>query len=116
MDGLGLGLKGYDFAFPSIQPLAGELADKYRVRQPLPRPFCSPLVVVAHRSAAQVLAANGPATLDKNTGTLKMAAYLGAARHGRTWQQLKGAAAHGELTGTLYIASTDPETSNSDTL
>jgi len=112
----GLDLKGYDFAFPSSQAPADELADKYHVRRPLPRPFYSPLVVVAHRSAAQVLAANGLATLDKNTGTLKTAAYLDAAEHERTWQQLKGATAHGELTGTLYIASTDPETSNSGAL
>ncbi len=112
----GLDLKGYDFAFPSSQAPADELADKYHLRSPLPRPFYSPLVVVAHRSAAQVLAANGLATLAKNTGTLKMAAYLDAARHDRTWQQLKGASAHGELTGTLFIASTDPETSNSGAL
>ncbi|GGN81968.1 hypothetical protein GCM10011579_069140 [Streptomyces albiflavescens] len=112
----GLDLKGYDFAFPSSQAPADELADKYHVRQPLPRPFYSPLVVVAHRSAAQVLAAGGLATLDKNTGTLKMGAYLDAARHDRTWQQLKGATAHGELTGTLYVATTDPDTSNSGAL
>jgi hypothetical protein len=112
----GLNLKGYDFAFPSSQAPADALAGKYKVRQPLPRPFYSPLVVVAHRSAAEVLAANGLATLDKNRGTLKMAAYLDAARHDRTWQQLKGADKHGELTGTLYIASTDPETSNSGAL
>ncbi|MEU6605337.1 substrate-binding domain-containing protein [Streptomyces shenzhenensis] len=113
----GLDLKGYDFAFPSSQAPAGQLAAKYDVRQPLPRPFYSPLVVVAHRSAAEVLAANGLATLDgKSRGTLKMAAYLDAARHDRTWQQLKGADRHGELTGTLYIASTDPESSNSGAL
>lgn len=114
----GLDLKGYDFAFPSSQAPADALADKYKVRQPLPRPFYSPLVVVAHRSAAQVLAANGLATLDKSQdrGTLKMAAYLDAAKRDRTWQQLKGAEKHGELTGTLYIASTDPETSNSGAL
>ncbi|MHB9853294.1 hypothetical protein [Streptomyces sp. Tue6028] len=112
----GLDLKGYDFAFPSSQAPADELAGKYHARQPLPRPFYSPVVVVAHRSAAQVLAANGLATLDRNTGTLKMGAYLDAARHDRTWQQLKGAAAHGELTGTLYIATTDPATSNSGAL
>ncbi|AVH56806.1 MULTISPECIES: substrate-binding domain-containing protein [Streptomyces] len=112
----GLDLKGYDFAFPSSQAPADELADKYHVRQPLPRPFYSPLVVVAHRSAAQVLAANGLAALDKNTGTLKMAAYLDAAEHDRTWQQLKGAKAHGELSGTLYITTTDPDTSNSGAL
>ncbi|MFJ8055418.1 hypothetical protein [Streptomyces sp. NPDC096142] len=116
----GLDLKGYDFAFPSSQAPADALAAKYTVRQPLPRPFYSPLVVVAHRSAAQVLADNGLATLDKDKdkdrGTLKMAAYLDAAKRNLTWQQLKGADRHGELTGTLYIASTDPETSNSGAL
>lgn len=112
----GLDLKGYDFAFPSSQAPADELAAKYHVRQPLPRPFYSPLVVVAHRSAAEVLAANGLATVGKGTGTLRMAAYLKAAGQDRTWQQLKGAAAHGELTGTLFIASTDPNTSNSGAL
>ncbi|MFG2954659.1 hypothetical protein ACGF5O_13115 [Streptomyces sp. NPDC048291] len=113
-----LDLKGYDFAFPSSSAPADTLAAKYHARQPLPRPFYSPLVVVAHRSAARVLAANGLAVLDAKggKGTLKMAAYLDAARHDRTWQQLKGAKAHGELTGTLYITSTDPETSNSGAL
>ena len=114
----GRDLKGYDFAFPSSQAPADALAAKYKVRQPLPRPFYSPLVVVAHRSAAQVLAANGLATLDKgqDRGILKMGAYLDAAKGDRTWQQLKGADKHGELTGTLYIATTDPETSNSGAL
>ncbi|MGW3461776.1 hypothetical protein ACWDE9_20225 [Streptomyces olivaceoviridis] len=113
----GLDLKGYDFAFPSSQAPADQLARKYHVQEPLPRPFYSPLVVVAHRAAADVLAANGLAVLDgKNRGTLRTGAYVDAARHDRTWQQLKGAKAHGELTGTLYIASTDPESSNSGAL
>ena len=113
----GLDLKGYDFAFPSSQSPANELAAKYHARTPLPRPFYSPLVVVAHRSAAEVLAANGLATLDvKSRGTLKMAAFLDAAQHDRTWQQLKGTTGHGELTGTLFISSTDPESSNSGAL
>nr|WP_203689462.1 substrate-binding domain-containing protein [Streptomyces sp. SID12488] len=114
----GLDLKGYDFAFPSSQAPADELAAKYKARQPLPRPFYSPLVVVAHRNAAEVLAAGGLATLDKgqHRGTLKMSAYLAAADKDRTWQQLKGAEKYGELTGTLYIASTDPESSSSGAL
>ncbi|WP_328937751.1 hypothetical protein OG288_16820 [Streptomyces tauricus] len=117
----GLDLKGYDFAFPSSQAPAGELASKYHVRQPLPRPFYSPLVVVAHRSAAEVLAGNGLATLagkdgDKGNGTLDMKAYLKAAEGDRTWQQLKGADKHGELSGTLFISSTDPTSSNSGAL
>ncbi|MFY4721417.1 hypothetical protein [Streptomyces sp. LaBMicrA B280] len=113
----GLDLKGDDFAFPSSQAPADQLARKYHAQEPLPRPFYSPLVVVAHRSAAEVLAANGLAVLDgAHRGTLKMSAYLDAARHNRTWQQLKGASAHGELSGTLYITSTDPESSNSGAL
>jgi len=114
-------LKGYDFAFPASQAPAEELAAKYHVQQPLPRPFYSPLVVVARRSAAEVLAANGLATLGKQgngegNGTLAMGAYLKAAEDDRTWQQLKGAAQHGELSGTLFISTTDPTSSNSGAL
>ena len=113
----GLDLEGYDFAFPSSQAPATELAAKYEVRGTLPRPFYSPLVVVAHRNAAEVLTGNGLATLDaEHRGTLRMAAYLDAAGEDRTWQQLKGADKYGELTGTLYLSSTDPETSNSGAL
>ncbi|MDG9691464.1 substrate-binding domain-containing protein [Streptomyces sp. DH17] len=112
-----LDLKGYDLAFPSSQAPADELAAKHGARKPLPRPFYSPLVVVAHRSAAQVLAANGLATLDRSRGgTLKMGAFLDAARADRTWQQLEGAEKHGELTGTLYVSTTDPVSSNSGAL
>ncbi|GAA3977851.1 hypothetical protein GCM10022384_29510 [Streptomyces marokkonensis] len=112
-----LDLGGHDLAFPSSQAPADELADKYGVRKPLPRPFYSPIVVVTHRDTARVLAANGLATLDRSRGgTLKMDAYLDAARADRTWQQLKGTEKHGALTGTVYIATTDPETSNSGAL
>ncbi|MEW2076079.1 hypothetical protein AB0941_20960 [Streptomyces sp. NPDC013433] len=113
----GLDLEGYDLAFPSSRAPAAELAEKYEVRGMLPRPFYSPLVVVSRRGAAEVLAANGLAELDEeNPGTLKMAAYLDAAERDRTWQQLKGSGKYGELTGTLYISSTDPESSNSGAL
>ncbi|MFF5977556.1 substrate-binding domain-containing protein [Streptomyces olindensis] len=113
----GLDLKGYDLAFPSSQAPAVELAGRHKVRGALPRPFYSPLVVVAHRAAAEVLAVNGLASLDaKHRGTLRMGAYLDAARDDRTWQQLKGADRHGELSGTLFISSTDPRTSNSGAL
>ncbi|MGP4045045.1 hypothetical protein [Streptomyces sp. 2A115] len=113
----GLDLKGYDFAFPSSQAPAEELAAKHDVRQPLPRPFYSPLVVVAHRSAAGVLATAGLATLgEKGNGTLDMSAYLDAADRNKTWQQLKGADRYGELTGTLFISTTDPTSSNSGAL
>ncbi|MES5816689.1 hypothetical protein [Streptomyces sp. RG80] len=113
----GLDLEGYDFALPSSQAPAVELAAKYKVPGTLPRPFYSPLVVVAHKSAAEVLAGNGLATLDaEHRGTLRMGAYLDAAADDCTWQQLKGAAKYGELNGTLYLSSTDPESSNSGAL
>ena len=113
----GLDLQGYDLAFPSSRAPADELAEKHGVRGILPRPFYSPLVVVSRRGAAEVLAKNGLAVLDgRNPGTLRMAAYLDAAGRDRTWQQLEGADGYGELTGTLYISSTDPESSNSGAL
>ncbi|MCZ9347398.1 substrate-binding domain-containing protein [Streptomyces sp. TRM76130] len=112
-----LDLTGYDLAFPSSQAPADELAERYGVRQPLPRPFYSPLVVIAHRSAADVLAASGLATLDRDHGgTLRTAAFLDAARDDRTWQQLEGAEDHAELRGTVYVSTTDPESSNSGAL
>ncbi|WP_198955910.1 hypothetical protein [Streptomyces sp. CB02009] len=117
-----LPLDGYDFAFPSSKAPADGLRAKAVQRTkaataPL-RPFYSPLVVVAHSAAAQVLAANGLATLGARgtSGTLKMDAYLAAARADRTWQQLKGSAGHAELSGTLFITSTDPVASNSGAL
>ncbi|MFB8180190.1 hypothetical protein ACFC8N_29965 [Streptomyces sp. NPDC055966] len=67
----GLGLKGYDFAFPSGQAPADAPAAKCHAQEPLPRPFCSPLVVVAHRSTADVLAANGLAVLDGRGGAVR---------------------------------------------
>ncbi|WP_049581007.1 hypothetical protein [Streptomyces sp. SBT349] len=110
-------LAGYDFAFPSSQGPADALrAERDDVGAPL-RPFYSPLVVLAHRQAAEVLAANGLATLEgAGRGLLSMSAYLAAVEEGRTWQQLDGAEAHDGLTGTLYISTTDPRTSNSGAL
>ncbi|MEV8348573.1 hypothetical protein ACFVTT_05920 [Streptomyces niveus] len=112
-----LPLDGFDFAFPSSKAPADELRKKSGITSPPIRPFYSPLVVVAHRSAARVLADNGLATLTgKGGGTLRMGPYLAAAEADRTWQQLKGASAHAELTGTVFITSTDPVQSNSGAL
>ncbi|MFD3519625.1 hypothetical protein [Streptomyces sp. NPDC058653] len=112
-----LSLDGFDFSFPSSKAPADELRKKSKVTSAPIRPFYSPLVVVAHRSAAKVLADNGLATLDgESGGTLRMGPYLAAARADRTWQQLKGSAAHAELTGTVFITSTDPNQSNSGAL
>ncbi|WP_406862812.1 hypothetical protein ABZO31_21255 [Streptomyces sp. HUAS MG47] len=112
-----LTLTGYDFAFPSSKAPADTLKAKSKVTGAPQRPFYSPLVVVAHRGAAEVLAGNGLATLSGPAGgTLKMDAYLAAVRADRTWQQLKGAEKHSELSGTLFVTSTDPVASNSGAL
>lgn len=112
-----LPLKGYDFAFPGSKAPADELQRKSSVKGGPLRPFYSPLVVVAHRGAAQVLADNGLVTLSgKSGGKLHMAPYLKAAKADRTWQQLKGTDEHAELTGTVFITSTDPVASNSGAL
>ncbi|MFF3841878.1 hypothetical protein [Streptomyces sp. NPDC001930] len=117
-----LPLDGYDFAFPSSKApadgLRAKAAQKTKATTAPLRPFYSPLVVVAHSAAARVLAGNGLATLGPRgtSGTLKMDAYLAAARADRTWQQLKGSAGHSELSGTLFITSTDPVASNSGAL
>ncbi|NUV66523.1 hypothetical protein G6W57_05270 [Streptomyces sp. CAI-121] len=139
-----LPLKGYDFAFPGSKAPADELSRSAEARGAPLRPFYSPLVVVAHRNAAEVLAANGLARLRAEgtdgpqgtdgsegtdgsdragggskwatQGTLLMGPYLAAAEDDRTWQQLKGASGHAELSGTVFITSTDPVTSNSGAL
>ncbi|MFF9195173.1 hypothetical protein ACF09L_08200 [Streptomyces sp. NPDC014779] len=113
-----LPLKGYDFAFPSAKAPADGIRAKAKVTAAPLRPFYSPLVVVAHSAAAKVLADNGLAALGPGgrTGTLRMEPYLAAARADRTWQQLKGSAGHAELSGTLFITSTDPVASNSGAL
>ncbi|MEU4177660.1 hypothetical protein [Streptomyces sp. NPDC026589] len=118
-----LPLKGHDFAFPGSKAPADELRRGADAQGGPLRPFYSPLVVVAHRNAAEVLADNGLARLraadgSKFTtqGTLLMAPYLAAAEDDRTWQQLKGASGHAELSGTVFITSTDPVTSNSGAL
>lgn len=118
-----LPLKGYDFAFPGSKAPADELRRGSEAQGGPLRPFYSPLVVVAHRNAAEVLADNGLARLRADggskfttQGTLLMGPYLTAAEDNRTWQQLKGASGHSELSGTVFITSTDPVTSNSGAL
>ncbi|MFF8813435.1 substrate-binding domain-containing protein [Streptomyces pactum] len=110
-------LKGYDFAFPGSGAPATALKDRLRISGELPRPFYSPLVVVARTPAARVLEANGLARLNGgHTGTLRMKPYLDAVDDNRNWQQLKDAGRYPELTGRLCVISTDPLTSNSGAL
>ena len=81
------------------------------------KPFYSPIVVIARANAAKVLADNGLAKMTgKSAGTLLMGPFLKAAAEDRNWQQLSGSADHAELTGRVYIKTTDPATSNSGAL
>ncbi|MEU8779003.1 hypothetical protein [Streptomyces sp. NPDC048606] len=113
-----LPLKEYDFAFPSSSEPAQEIEAAAGVKgAQTTRPFFSPLVVVARANATKVLADNGLVRMTgTNSGTLLMGPYLKAAGEDRTWQQLPGSAPHGELTGTVFIKTTDPATSNSGAL
>ncbi|WP_313896106.1 hypothetical protein [Streptomyces sp. YIM 98790] len=110
-------LDGYDFAFPGSQGPADVLQQRVGDTELPARPFYSPLVVMARSSAARVLADNGLAELDgERRGLLRMAPYLAAVEEGRTWQELAGAERHTELSGTLYVSTTDPLASNSGAL
>ncbi|MGW5342336.1 hypothetical protein [Streptomyces sp. HUAS TT3] len=113
-----LQLSRYDFAFPSSSEPAPEIEAAAGIKgAQTARPFFSPLVVIARSNAARVLADNGLARMTgRNAGTLLMGPYLKAAGEDRTWQQLPGSAAHPELTGTVFVKTTDPATSNSGAL
>ncbi|MEU8464915.1 hypothetical protein [Streptomyces sp. NPDC029003] len=113
-----LALKDYDFAFPGSSEPAQEIEAAAGVKgAQTAKPFFSPLVVIARANAAKVLADGGLVKMSgKNSGTLLMGPYLKAAGEDRTWQQLPGSAAYPELTGTVFIKTTDPTTSNSGAL
>ncbi|MFI6001688.1 hypothetical protein ACIA98_14895 [Streptomyces sp. NPDC051366] len=113
-----LALKEFDFAFPSSSEPAPEIEAAAGVKgAQTTKPFFSPLVVIARSNAAKVLADNNLAKMTgKNSGTLLMGPYLKAAGEDRKWQQLSGSAAYAELTGTVFIKTTDPATSNSGAL
>ncbi|MEU3406244.1 hypothetical protein ABZ766_20210 [Streptomyces sp. NPDC006670] len=113
-----LDLKAFDFAFPGSSEPAQEIEAAAGVKgAQTAKPFFSPLVVIARANAAKVLADNGLVKMNgKNSGTLLMGPYLKAAGEDRTWQQLNGSAAYTELTGTVFVKTTDPATSNSGAL
>ncbi|MFJ8208373.1 hypothetical protein [Streptomyces sp. NPDC096033] len=113
-----LALKEFDFAFPSSSEPAQEIEAAAGVKgAQTAKPFFSPLVVIARANAAKVLVDNGLVKMNgKNTGTLLMGPYLKAAGEDRTWQQLNGSGAYAELTGTVFVKTTDPATSNSGAL
>ncbi|MET9855178.1 hypothetical protein ABZY57_19830 [Streptomyces sp. NPDC006450] len=114
-----LALKELDFAFPSSTEPATGIEEKAGVKGAQnTKPFFSPLVVIARANAAKVLTDHGLAKLNgKNSGTLLLGPFLKAAAEDRKWQEIQGGtSAYPELTGTVFIKTTDPATSNSGAL
>ncbi|MER5640857.1 hypothetical protein ABT095_28395 [Kitasatospora sp. NPDC002227] len=110
-------LSGFDLAFPASQPPAEDIRRGHHITTDTVRPFYSPLVVIAHLATANVLYANHiAAKADSGVWKLRMHEYLEAVRQGTTWQQLDTDHSHAELTGALYISTTDPATSSSGAL
>ncbi|MFI2610101.1 hypothetical protein [Kitasatospora sp. NPDC018619] len=106
---------GLDFAFPASSAPAREIQRIWNLQDSPLVPFYSPLVIVAHEPVAAVLRENKLADLDQATGvwTFRMDEYVNALKGNRRWEELTGAAAHPELSGQLFVTTTDPESSSS---
>lgn len=106
---------GLDFAFPASAAPAQEIQRIWKLKDSPPVPFYSPLVIVAHEPVAEVLKQNKLADKDAATGvwTFRMDEYVNALRSSRRWEDLTGAREHPELSGQLFVTTTDPESSSS---
>ncbi|MER5864691.1 substrate-binding domain-containing protein [Kitasatospora sp. NPDC002040] len=111
-------LDGLDLAFPASRGPAEDIKKNKGITAEAVTPFYSPLVVIAHKNAADALANANLAT--KGTGPvpwkLQMQPYLDKVRTDTKWTSLQGAAATGELAGDIYLTTTDPTTSSSGAL
>ncbi|MFF1902218.1 hypothetical protein [Kitasatospora sp. NPDC058218] len=107
-----------DFAFPASLSPAEAIRGQLKLKDAPIRPFYSPLVVLAHQSTAKVLAQNGLASQDQNSRvwTLKMDEYLNRAKAGQKWEELTGAKEQSDLSGAIYMTTTDPSESSSGAL
>ncbi|MEU9043718.1 MULTISPECIES: substrate-binding domain-containing protein [unclassified Kitasatospora] len=105
---------GLDFAFPASAAPAREIQRNWELKDSPLVPFYSPLVIVTHESAARVLKDSQLADVDaKGVWTFRMDKYVAALKSGQKWKDLQGAGEHPELTGPLFVSTTDPETSSS---
>ncbi|MFJ7246100.1 hypothetical protein ACIQWA_15790 [Kitasatospora sp. NPDC098652] len=109
---------GLDFAFPASTAPAHEIQRHWGLQDSPLVPFYSPLVVVAHAPVAQILRESKLAARDDSTGvwTFRMDEYVRALKAGLKWQDLTGAGGHGELSGPIFVTTTDPESSSSGAL
>lgn len=103
---------GYAFAFPSSTPTAQKIMDSLDAGDPVPL-FSTPMVVATFRPIVDILtragviqkAADGKDVLD-------VAALLGLARNGTTWDELAGNTTY-PVHKTVLLSTTDPQDSNS---
>ncbi|MFD9689671.1 hypothetical protein ACFXPX_21480 [Kitasatospora sp. NPDC059146] len=109
---------GLDFAFPASTAPAREIQRNWGLQDSPLVPFYSPLVVVAHAPVAQILRDSNLAALDDASGvwTFRMDEYVNALKKGSKWQDLPGAKGHAELSGPIFVTTTDPESSSSGAL
>ncbi|WP_329487192.1 hypothetical protein OG618_11170 [Kitasatospora sp. NBC_01246] len=107
-----------DFAFPASLSPAEAIRRQLQLKDGPVRPFYSPLVVLAHRSTAKVLAQNGLASQDQNSRvwTFRMDEYVNVVRAGRRWEELTGAKDQADLSGAVFMTTTDPAESSSGAL
>ncbi|MGW3039329.1 substrate-binding domain-containing protein [Kitasatospora sp. NPDC001159] len=108
---------GLDFAFPASTAPAREIQRNWGQQDSPLVPFYSPLVVVAHAPVAQILQENKLAAQDDlGVWTFKMDEYVNDLKANRKWQDLAKTEGHGELSGPIFVTTTDPESSSSGAL
>ncbi|MET8539926.1 hypothetical protein ABZW03_04615 [Kitasatospora sp. NPDC004799] len=106
---------GLDFAFPASAAPAREIQHIWNLQDSPLVPFYSPLVIVAHAPVAKVLQRNKLADLDEVSGvwTFRMDEYVKALKNKGRWEDLADAREHAELSGQLFVTTTDPDSSSS---
>ncbi|MFG2847893.1 substrate-binding domain-containing protein [Kitasatospora sp. NPDC048296] len=109
---------GLDFAFPASTAPAREIQRNWGQQDSPLVPFYSPLVVVAHAPVAKILKDNNLASQDESSKvwTFKMDEYVKDLTAKSKWQDLVGTQGHGDLTGPIFVTTTDPESSSSGAL
>ncbi|MFJ6385417.1 substrate-binding domain-containing protein [Kitasatospora sp. NPDC092039] len=107
-----------DFAFPASSAPALAIQRDWAQKDSPRVQFYSPLVIVTHQPVAEVLKSNDLAGVnDSGVWTFNMDKYVEALKQGgRQWETLTDASRHPELTGTMYVSTTDPESSSSGAL
>ncbi|MDY0811143.1 substrate-binding domain-containing protein [Kitasatospora purpeofusca] len=108
-----------DFVFPASQQPAEAIKADHKLKSTPTRPFYSPLVIVTHKSTADVLALNKLASWDEESNVWKfsMKDFLAGIDAKQTWQSLpRPPEKPGDLVGSIFLTTTNPETSSSGAL